>query len=301
MRIVDSAVHIWAASTPERPWPARHAPHRPVPFSKHDLLREMDAAGVHCAVILPPSWEGERNDLALEAARLHPDRFAVMGRLDTEAPSSRGQVATWRQQAGMLGLRLAFVKPPFEEMLRDGRVDWLWAEAQAARVPIMVLVHAAHLYLISETAERHPELKLVIDHLALPAGTQEGDAAFADLDKLLALAKRSNIAVKASALPSYTTDSYPYRRLHPHIRRVYDAFGPRRVFWGTDLTRSPCSYRQAITMFTEEIPWFTAEDKEWIMGRGLCEWIGWKLPYMGSDSRTHISCGPDFAPTQAKA
>lgn len=28
-------------------------------------------------------------------------------------------------------------------------------------------------------------------------------------------------------------------------------------------------------MFTEEIPWFTAEDKAWIMGRGVCEWLGW--------------------------
>ncbi len=31
-------------------------------------------------------------------------------------------------------------------------------------------------------------------------------------------------------------------------------------------------------MFTEEIPWLTDDDKEWIMGRGLCEWVGWALP-----------------------
>jgi len=29
-------------------------------------------------------------------------------------------------------------------------------------------------------------------------------------------------------------------------------------------------------MFTEEIPWLSADDKAWIMGRGICEWIGWK-------------------------
>ena len=96
------------------------------------------------------------------------------------------------------------------------------------------------------------------------------------MDAMLPLAKYPNVAVKASALPCYISDSYPYRRLHPYIRRVYDAFGPRRMFWGTDFSRLPCSYRQAITLFTEEIPWFTAEDKEWIMGRGLCEWIGWE-------------------------
>jgi len=37
-------------------------PDQPVPFSKDDLLREMDAAGVQRAVLVPPSWEGERND-----------------------------------------------------------------------------------------------------------------------------------------------------------------------------------------------------------------------------------------------
>jgi predicted TIM-barrel fold metal-dependent hydrolase len=84
--------------------------------------------------------------------------------------------------------------------------------------------------------------------------------------------------VKASGLPSYSVEAYPYRDLQPHLRRVYDAFGPQRIFWGTDYSRLPCSYRQAITLFTEEQPWLNENDKEWIMGRGLCEWLGWPLP-----------------------
>ena len=276
MLIVDAQVHIWAANTPERPWPARHAPHQPVPFSKDDLLREMDAADVQRAVIVPPSWEGERNDLALEAARLHPDRFAVMGRLDPEAPESRGVLKTWRRQPGMLGLRFTFSRPGMREPLIDGRLEWLWNEAEAAALPIMVMVPRAMVELIDRVAERHSGLKLVMDHLSMISGTKD-DEAFADLDKLLAIAKRPNVGVKATALPCYTDDSYPYRRIHGHLRRVYDAFGPKRVFWGTDLTRLPCSYRQAITLFTEEIPWLTTEDQEWVMGRGVCEWLGWKL------------------------
>jgi hypothetical protein len=49
------------------------------------------------------------------------------------------------------------------------------------------------------------------------------------------------------------------------------------MFWGTDLSRLPCTYRQAIDMVTTEIPWLSAEDKAWIMGRGLCEWLDWPL------------------------
>jgi len=30
-------------------------------------------------------------------------------------------------------------------------------------------------------------------------------------------------------------------------------------------------------MFTDEIPWLSEHDKEWIMGRACCEWLGWKM------------------------
>jgi len=70
-------------------------------------------------------------------------------------------------------------------------------------------------------------------------------------------------------------EAYPFCDVHPHIRRVYDAFGPRRMFWGTDWTRLACPWRQAVTLFTEELSWLSADDREWIMGRGLSEWLGW--------------------------
>ena len=65
MLIADAQVHIWAADTPERPWPpivhpTQSRPHKPQPITKDDMLREMDAAGVGRAVIAPPVWEGVR-------------------------------------------------------------------------------------------------------------------------------------------------------------------------------------------------------------------------------------------------
>ena len=276
MRIVDSQVHIWGADTPERPWPARAHAHRETPLGAGELLRAMDAAGVERVVIVPPSWEGDRNDLGLAAAREHPGRFAVMGRFDAEAPGAVELIANWKRQPGMLGLRFAFHTPLLRQPFLEGRVEWVWEPAEREGVPVMLLVHHAYMGRVERIAERHPGLKIVIDHLGLVTGQKDADA-FRDLDRLLALAKRPNVAVKASALPCYTNEPYPYRGLQPYLRRVYDAFGPRRMFWGTDFSRLPCAYREAIAMFTEEIPWLTSEDKEWIMGRGVCEWLGWKL------------------------
>ena len=279
MLIVDSQVHIWGANTPERPWQLPQPPHhRQVPsFSKDELLREMDSAGIHRAVIVPPFWEGERNDLGLEAARSHPERFAVMGLFDTERRDAREKLATWLQQSGMLGFRFSARDPKYKTALPEGRLDWLWAAAEELGIPVMIGVLPPDLHLVDRVAERHPGLKIALDHMARVFGKKD-DEAFPELHKLLALAKRPNVAVKASGMPSYTEGPYPYHRMHPYLRRAYDAYGPKRLFWGTDLTKLPCTYRQAVTMFTEELAWLTAEDKEWIMGRGLCEWLGWNIP-----------------------
>jgi L-fuconolactonase len=43
------------------------------------------------------------------------------------------------------------------------------------------------------------------------------------------------------------------------------------------LTRLPCTYRQAIALFTEELPWLSAEDQEWVTGRAVCDWLGWPV------------------------
>ena len=49
----------------------------------------------------------------------------------------------------------------------------------------------------------------------------------------------------------------------------------RRMFWGTDLSKLSCTYRQAVTMITEEIDWMSPDDKAWIMGLAVCQWTGW--------------------------
>jgi predicted TIM-barrel fold metal-dependent hydrolase len=65
----------------------------------------MNEVGVARAILVPPRIEGGRNDLSLDAATAHPDRFAVMGKLDQDAPDAREKLASWRDHPGMLGLR----------------------------------------------------------------------------------------------------------------------------------------------------------------------------------------------------
>jgi L-fuconolactonase len=279
MMICDAQVHVWGANTPERPWPAGRAePHRE-PLGKEELLVEMKKAGVDRAILVPPSWEGDRNDLANDAASSHPGNFATMGRFDPDAPNARDVIKGWKKQPGMLGVRFTFHTPILRQPLLDGKFDWVWGEMEKGGIPAMVLFHHEYMHLADKVAERYPRLKLVLDHLGLKSGKDVTEATnFATLDNVLVLAKRPNVAAKVTAMPCYAADkSYPFKSVHPDIRRVFEAFGPKRTFWGTDWSRLPCSYREGVTMFTEEMPWLKGQDLEWVMGRGVCEWLGWKI------------------------
>jgi L-fuconolactonase len=266
--IVDAQVHIWSGGKAS----AHHSRGRPEPFTADDLQVEMRAAGVDCAVLAPPSWDPNGNEPSLQAARERADLFAVTGDLDIASTPDPRLIDQWCRQSGMHGLRLIFNTAEKQRRLVDGSVEWIWQAAERADVPIMLLIPGGVPY-VGDIARRFPGLRLCIDHLGIPRGTQD-QAAFEHLPQLLALATYGNVVVKAGGMPAYSSlDAHPHPSLHGHLRRVYDAFGPERIFWASDLTRMSCTYRDVLTLWTEGIPWLSQQDKRLIMGGAVCRWL----------------------------
>ena len=269
MLIVDSQVHIWKDAK-------LGTHHRQIDnFSAEDLLKEMDEAGVDAGLICPPSSLESVNELALEAARAHPDRFAVMGWFQIDKPESRERIKTWKNIPHMHGLRWALNQPHQKTWWTDGSMDWLFDAAEKEGLPIGFLV-GPNMEHFGRVAESHPRLRLLIDHIGA-VSQKKDDEAFVHLPAMLKLAKYPNVGVKLSGAPSNSSDPYPYKNIHDKLHSIFDAFGPQRCFWGTDITRMPCPYRQCVTMFTEELPWLKGRDLDLVMGRALCDWIGWDL------------------------
>jgi len=272
MQIVDAQIHIWGSGLPS------NQAHRQVTsFSAAEAIALMDEAGVDAAVIHPPSWDAGSSALALAAVREHPGRFAIMGKLPLDQPDSRDRLARWRDQPGMLGLRYTFLSDPARRRLHEGALDWLWAAAEQAGVPIAALATDS-LEELGRIAARHPGLRLTIDHLGGRGGTTtlKDAAAMTHMPALLKLAKLPNVAVKATGAPGYSSEAYPFPAMHVWLRQIYDAFGPQRMFWGTDITKMPCSWRRCVTMFTEALPWLDAADRRLVMGDAVCAWWGWQ-------------------------
>jgi len=134
MQIIDAQIHLWATGLPS------NLSHRQVThFTAEEVIPLMDEGGVDAAVIHPPGWDPNSTELAFAAVRKYPGRFAIMGSVPLDRPDSRGHIAGWRNQSGMLGLRYGFLSDPARRWLHDGELEWLWAAAEAAGVPIAAL------------------------------------------------------------------------------------------------------------------------------------------------------------------
>jgi len=274
---VDAQVHLWKAASADWPWVPGMKPQMPEPFTIEKLLPLMDTAGVDRVVVVPPSWPGDRNDYALEAAQRYPDRFGVMGRITLRNPKSADLLPAWRGQPGMLGVRLTFLGKDVE-MLSDGAAEWFWPAAEKAGLPVMFLAVGQAAY-FGRVAERHPGLPLIVDHMGLSLSVpavREGKFG-ASIADTASLAKYPNVSVKLSAAPNYSLQPYPFPDMTPHLKRLFEAYGPRRCYWGTDMTNNfdKATYPRRIAHFTETLDFLSEADKDWVMGRAILERLRW--------------------------
>ena len=286
MFICDSQVHIWGKETEKRPWApggrelVREMGHRQEPIGYEELKKLMDEAGVDRALIVPPTWDMDRNDLGLEAAEKYPDRFGLISRVPLLKPEiGRALLYKLLDTPAAKGVRLTFFRKEEATWLFDGTADWYWPLAEELGVHTMI--HAAKFSpQVAEIAEKFPNLKLILDHMGVPGGTKD-DNCRPYVAGTVALARYPNISVKLSSLPAKTTEPYPYKNLQEYVRDLVKAFGPERCFWGTDLSRIlgavGGTYSQCVRHFTEEIDCLSADDLEQIMGSALCRALDWPV------------------------
>jgi predicted TIM-barrel fold metal-dependent hydrolase len=277
--IVDAQAHLWKANTPDLPWVAGAKPPGPTEtFTIERLLGMMDDAGVDRVVVVPPTLTGTRNDYGLEAAKRYPKRFAVMGRFPIDDPKAAELLPHWKDKAGMLGIRTTF-QGESGKRLKAQAYDWFWAAAETSAVPVMFLAPGL-LPDFAHIAERHPQLTLIIDHIAMNPSIPIAQSA----TDTIALARYSNVSVKMKAGAQYEAEPYPYRNMNVQLQRVFEAYGPQRCHWETDITQTlnDGGYKHRIAQFTEELKFLSEDDKDWIMGRAILARLHW-APASGAD------------------
>ena len=169
-------------------------------------------------------------------------------------------------------------------MLRDesGGVDdlgvnrMLAAGAQAG-FPVNVM-GTGKLSLFLELARRHPNTRMVVDHVGLPQPVEPpaSPEPFADLADVIALAACDNVSIKISGACTLSHRPFPYPDIWEPLRKVFDAFGIDRCMWGTDWTRAVelLNYEQGVEAFrvTDQL---SDEERATLMGGSLRKIYKW--------------------------
>jgi L-fuconolactonase len=273
MDIIDAQLHAWLPDSDSYPWDRRKSAGSQ-PGNRHvsaeDLLVMMQAVGVGAALLTSPAHYGDNHDYAFDSAARHGGRLGVVAPVSPATPNVTRYVRAFRDRPGGVAIRLPSsnrlspLDPAYTPILRA---------AEQGGVPVFL---GAPGYL-TETrllAGKHENVLFVIDHLGHPvadSGPQELD----DLANLIALAACPNVAVKCTDAPRFARDPYPFADIWPSLREIIQAFGARRVMWGSDITRiQRYTYAEALgyMRYSEQL---SETELEYLLGGAIRELLRW--------------------------
>ena len=273
--VIDCQVHAYERDHARRPWAGTLA--GPPEVTGDDMVAAMDAVGVDGALLVSPySMYRYDGSYAEAVQRRHPGRFGIIKPFDPSADDVEAQLAAWAETPGAVGARLMLTYEGAADAEHPGFQRILAAAARHG-LPVNALCWGK-LDEFAALARRHPDTRMVIDHLGLPQPFHPPapDAPFADLPKVLALAALDNVAIKISGACTLSHQAFPYDDIWAPLARVFDAFGIARCMWGTDWTRavSLLTYEQGVQAF-RACERLSDGERQALMGGSLvriCDW-----------------------------
>jgi len=271
MMIIDSQVHAYEANTPKRPW--HSVRNWPASATGDETVALMDKLGIDGAIFISAaSLYRYDASYAVEVQRKHPGRFAIVKPVDPDDPAVAEVIADWKKTPGTVGIRIMLTKEPGRDRSpTDPGLDRILRVAVRHDFPVNILCWG-NLDAGTALIDRHPDVRFIIDHLGIlqPHAPPAPPQPWADLPKVLALAKRPNAVIKVSGACTLAKEPYPFPDIWDPLERVFDAWGFERCLWGTDWTRAfaVVNYEQAVRPFVETDR-LSASDKAMLMG-GAC-------------------------------
>ena len=231
------------------------------------LLFQMDSNGVDGAVLIQHGGTFD-NDYLFECAAAHPGRFKVVVLVDPGDPDPTGTL-TRLAERGAAGVRLA----PTARV--DGRDPLaLWKKAGELGMAVSSIGSAAEFGSdeFKRVLDSCPDTTVVIEHLA---GVGIASPPYTDYEVALECAERPNAFLKVPGLgevcprPPRLGPQFHFEDVPPLFEMAKEAFGVRRMMWGSDFPPSAGREGYANTLAgVKEHPAFSGVDeKEWVMGR----------------------------------
>ena len=262
-RVVDPHVHVWK-NDPRYPWAKETAKPPEQDATPEMLLQLMRANGVSKTIVIQVIYYRWDNSFVADVLKQYPQYFQGVARVNPEDPAAPDHLSRLVEEQGFRGVRLSPAGNEQGDWIRGPLMPPLWKRCNELKVPMTLLAPATRMPDAARLIEKFPDLTVVIDHMA-DCPLDRPDL----LKLLLALERYPNVFVKISHTWSLSKQQYPYLDSQQQVKRLYDAFGPRRLMWGTDWpgVERYCGYAKALALVRDEMSFLNDEDRNWILGR----------------------------------
>ena len=263
--IIDTHLHVWSDDVERYPFAEGRTQ---VGGGSVELLNQtMDEIGVDKAVIVQPIYYLFDNRYVADCLRRFPGRFAAIGLVDPKAPDAVDRLEKLVREDGFGGLRIHSSRLDHPSDWAAPDQDPLWRRSEELGTCFIVHGPAANLPHLEPIIGRFPEVPVVLDHIG-GAPTDE-EPPFPLLSHVLDLARFPKVYVKFTPQSHKSELPFPHADTFPAFRRIYDAFGPQRLMWGTNFpgVMKGVGYGPALEMFRDHVDFLTDDDKAWLFHR----------------------------------
>jgi L-fuconolactonase len=263
---IDAHQHFWDLASGLYAWPtpAEAAIHRA--FGPADLALELGPAGIDATVVVQAADSLADTDAMLAAAASNPWIAGVVGWVPLVEPHAAASALDARE-GRLCGIRHLIHWEADPEWLVSPEVQPGLALLAERGLPFdLVAVFPDHLPLVPAITDAHPDIVLVIDHLAKPPYRADGWDRWVALVR--AAADRPNTYAKVSGLDTAAGRAWTVEELRPAFEIALEAFGPRRLLFGSDwpVCRLVSSYRDVVAAAAALVSTLTPPEQDRILG-----------------------------------
>ncbi|HTS31110.1 MAG TPA: amidohydrolase family protein [Bryobacteraceae bacterium] len=262
-RILDPHVHVWKH---DPQYPFAQGARVPERDATPDMLLDlMKANRVAKTVIIQVIHYRYDNSYLLDVLKRYPKTFQGVCRVDPLDPAAPDHLSKHTED-GFRGVRISPAGNSSGDWFHGPLMPPLWKRCAELKVPMTVLAPITRMPEVALLLEKHPEMTVVIDHMADCPVDQP-----AELEKLIALKRFPNLFVKISHTWSISRQPYPWLDAQEFVKRLHQAFGPQRLMWATDwpIVEGVSTYAKALSVVRDDMKFLSADDLHWMLSKTI--------------------------------
>ncbi len=231
---IDSHQHFWAINDTDYVWMTDEYASLRRDFLPDDLAPLLAAGGIDACIAVQARQFVRETDFLLDLAARDSFIAGVVGWVPLCASNVERYLEQYADHEKIVGFRHVVHDEPDDQFIL--RPDFNAGVEALGRYPLCydILIFKRHLPQTISFIDRHPNISMVVDHIAKPVIRREAfDEEWAA--EIRELGRRKHVSCKVSGMLTEVRDTqWDVDLLRPYFETILEAFGSSRVLFGSD-------------------------------------------------------------------